>query len=152
MDKGNNNPVQKDLRKVVISFLLSVIDIYLVVSLETWTKQAGSGAVTVFAAAGMAVFFLLAVRYLGQPERRLKVHSMLWGLAMAAAYVLGCRMRRDGTALGSLWELPALTAQTVCLAMPGAGAVALFLRYRKLLCLSEFAGGKSRKRAKLVFL
>lgn len=152
MDKGNNNPVQKDLRKVVISFLLSVIDIYLVVSLETWTKQAGSGAVTVFAAAGTAVFFLLAVRYLGQPERRLKVHSMLWGLAMAAAYVLGCRMRRDGTALGSLWELPALTAQTVCLAMPGAGAVALFLRYRKLLCLSEFAGGKSHKRAKLVFL
>lgn len=131
MDMQNQRAEEKDFKKVVISFLLSVIDIYLVVSLETWTKEAGAVAVAVFGVAGAALVFLLIAAFLGQTERRLKAHAMLWGLPMAAAYVLGCRMRRDGTALAGFWEIPVLVAQVVCLAVPGAACIAYFLTERK---------------------
>lgn len=114
--------------KSVISFILAIIDINLVVSLEVWTKSAGMFTVMLFGGVGAVLCYLLIGRFLGQQERRLKVHALLWGAAMAAAYVLGCRMRRDGTALEGLRYLPGMIAQTGCLAIPAASCASLFMK------------------------
>lgn len=114
--------------KSVISFILAVININLVVSLEMWTRSAGSIAVMLFGGMGAVLGYLLIDRFLGQQERRLKVHALLWGAAMAAAYVLGCRLRRDGTALAGLRYLPGLIVQTGCLTVFTASCAAPVLQ------------------------
>lgn len=118
--------------KTVISLLAAAIDMYLVVSLEEWTKSAGRGAVIAFTAVGFAVCVPLIDSFLERQERRLVVHSLLWGALMAAAYVLGCLMRRDGTALAGLGKLPGLIAQIACLTLPVASCIAFLLCGRKL--------------------
>lgn len=128
MDEPGNKQMRIEIKKVVISFLLSGINIYLAVSLELWTKSAGRTAVAVFVVAGLAAGTLLTVKFLCRKEKRLKTHAVLWGVPMAAAYVLGCRMRRDGTVLAGLGDLPALAVQIGCLTVPAASCVALFLR------------------------
>lgn len=114
--------------KNVISLILSVIDINLAVSLEMWTKSASRFTIMLFGGVGAVVCYLLINRFLGQQERRLKVHALLWGAAMAAAYVLGCRMRRDETALAGLGYLPGVIAQIGCLTVLVASCVAPFLQ------------------------
>lgn len=114
--------------KSVISFILAIINIYLVVSLELWTKSAGRFAIMLFGGVGAVLGYLLIGRFLGQQERRLKVHALLWGAAMTTAYVLGCRMRRDGTALAGLRYLPGLIVQIGCLSVLAASCVAPVLR------------------------
>ncbi|MDE6844327.1 MAG: hypothetical protein K2J99_00980 [Lachnospiraceae bacterium] len=114
--------------KSVISLILSVININLVVSLELWTKSANRFVVMLFGGAGAVVCYLLINRFLGQQERRVKVHALLWGAAMAAAYVLGCHMRRDGTALAGLKGLAGIIVQTGCLAIFAASCVVPFLQ------------------------
>lgn len=113
--------------KVVISLLLSAIDMYLTVSLEMWTKTAGDAAVIAFAAVGFTLSVLLIGSFLNRSKRRLKIHALLWGTPMAAAYVLGCLMRRDGTALADLGHLPGLLAQIACLTVLAASCTAFFL-------------------------
>ncbi len=88
--------------KAVISLALSVININLAASLEPWTKSCGKTALVLFYGIGFILCFLLTTCFLLQSKRRLKIHSLLWGIPLAASYVLGCLMRRDGTALGSL--------------------------------------------------
>lgn len=122
-DKLSTNIIGKG----VISFLLSGINIYLVVSLEIWPKTARRGTVAVFMIAGMVLFWLLTVRFLCLEDRRLKVHALLWGLFMVVSYVLGCRMRRDGTALHRPEQLPGMILQIVCLAQIMAACISLFL-------------------------
>lgn len=107
--------------------ILSIIDINLVVSLELWTKSANRFVVMLFGGVGAVLCYLLISRFLGQQARRLKVHALLWGAAMAAAYVLGCHMRRDDTALADLRHLPGLIAQIGCMTILAASCVALFL-------------------------
>ncbi len=114
--------------KSVISLVLSVININLAVSLEMWTKSADRFIVMLFGGAGIVVCYLLIDRFLGQQERRLKVHALVWGAAMAAAYVLGCRMRRDETALAGLGDLPEIIAQIGFLTILTASCVAPFLQ------------------------
>lgn len=120
--------IKEDCLKIVISFILSCINMYLVVSLEMWTKSASRMAVAAFVVAGVALGSVLTVSFLQQQEKRLKVHALLWGLILAGAYVLGCRMRRDGTALQNLGNLPALLARIACLAVSAAAFVSLLLR------------------------
>ena len=122
------NPVNKNHITVVISLLLSGIDMYLVESLEVWTKSAGRGLVTLFAAVGFAMGVPLIGSFLERQERRIKVHALLWGIPMATAYVLGCLMRRDGTALAGLHKLPSLIAQIACLSVPAASCIAFILQ------------------------
>ena len=114
--------------KTVISLTLSVININLAASLEPWTKSCGKIPLALFYGIGFILCFLLTASFLQQSERRLKLHALLWGIPMAAAHVLGCLMRRDGTALGSLQQLPALLAQILCLAVFAAACIALLLR------------------------
>ena len=121
-----SNPVGKNIY-VVISIMLSAIDIYLVESLEVWTKSASRGVLIAFAAVGFVLGVLLIGSFLERQERRLKTHSMLWGVFMAAAYVLGCLMRRDGTALADLGKLPGLIVQIACLTVPAASCTAFVL-------------------------
>ena len=121
-----SNPVGKNIY-VVISIMLSAIDIYLVESLEVWTKSASRGVLIAFAAVGFVLGVLLIGSFLERQERRLKTHSLLWGVFMAAAYVLGCLMRRDGTVLADLGKLPGLIAQIACLAVPAASCTAFVL-------------------------
>lgn len=120
-------PTKNNIIKVVISLLLSGIDIYLVVSLEMWTKSAGKGAVIAFAAAGFVLCVLLNGSFLERKERRLKIHALLWGALMATAYVLGCLMRRDGTALADPGHMPGLIVQIMCLTVLSASCIAFFL-------------------------
>lgn len=114
--------------EVVISLLLSAIDMYLVVSLEMWTESAGKGAVIAFVALGFVLCVLLVGSFLDRAERRLKMHALLWGALMTTAYVLGCLMRRDGTALAGISHLPGLIAQIACLTVPAASCIAFVLK------------------------
>lgn len=113
--------------EAVISVLLSAIDMYLVVSLEMWTKSANRGVVTIFAVPGFALCILLIYNFLERCGTRLKIHSLLWGAFMATAYVLGCLMRRDGTVLDGIGHFPILLAQTACLTVLAAACIALCL-------------------------
>ena len=117
----------KKYTKTVISLLLSGININLAASLELWTKSCGRILLLLFFIIGFAVCFALTAHFLLQTDRRLKVHSMLWGFLMAAAYVLGCRMRRDGTALNGLMHLPILLIQMTCLSVFAAACISPFL-------------------------
>ena len=120
--------IYKKYAATVISVLLSGININLAASLETWTKSCGRIPLLLFFPVGFAVCLILTARFLKQPEKRLKIHSLLWGILMAAAYVLGCRMRRDGTALAGLSKLPLLFLQIVCLSVFAAACIAPFLQ------------------------
>lgn len=91
----------------VISLLLSVINIYLAVSLELWTEPAGKAVKTAAALTGLLVQYALIGGFLRERERRL---------------------RRDATALAGWRYLPELAAQTACLTIPAASGVALLLR------------------------
>lgn len=135
MNMKNRTPVvtNKKYAVTVISVLLSVININLAASLEPWTKSAGRIPLLSFCLAGFTVCFILTSRFLKQPEKRLKIHSLLWGLLMTAAYVLGCRMRRDGTALAGLSGLPLLILQIVCLSVFAAACIAPCLQGFPLL-------------------
>lgn len=133
MRKLQYDTIKEKYIRIVISLLLSCIDIGLVVSLEVWTKSVGRAVVWAFAATGFGVSFQLINGFLQQKERRLKVHSLLWGVLIASAYVLGCLMRRDGTVLDGLEHLPGLMAQIACLTMPAASCIAQLLRLGRRL-------------------
>ena len=127
-EERTHNPVKNNYITVVISLLLSGIDMYLVESLEVWTKSAGRGLVIAFIAVGFAAGVLVIGSFLERQEKRIKIHSLLWGILMATAYVLGCLMRRDGTALAGLHRLPSLIAQIACLTVPAASCIAFILQ------------------------
>ena len=127
MNRTGRKPERNNFIKVVISFLLSIINIYLAVSLEEWTKAAGLAAVGLFVAAGFVIGLFLAAYFLFLQERRLKVHALLWGALLASSYVLGCRMRRDGTALTGVSDFFVLIVQIICLSVPAASCVAAVL-------------------------
>lgn len=118
----------KKYAKTVISLTLSVININLAASLELWTKSCGRTLLFLFYGIGFVLFFLLTECFLQQFERRLKIHSLLWGIPMASAHVLGCLMRRDGTALSSLSRLPLLLLQILCLTVLTAACIAPLLK------------------------
>lgn len=139
--KDKRNP--KKFTQTVISAALSVINIHLAASLEPWAKSCGLPVLALFYVLGALLCFLLTRHYLRLEVRRLKVHSLLWGIAAAAAYVLGCLMRRDGTALESLSKLPLLFLQIFCLSIPAAACVAL--------CLHGFQNAGSRCADRLWF-
>lgn len=114
--------------KIIISLLLSCININLAVSLEPWTKSCSFMLLLLFYIVGLVLSFPLTKHYLEQEDRRLKLHSLLWGGLMTTAYVLGCRMRRDGTALPGLTQLPPLLVQIICLSVFAAACIAPFLQ------------------------
>ena len=101
---------RRNYKKTVLSFLLSGININLAVSLEMWTKTCGRLPLLLFTGIGFVLCFALTFSFLMREERRLKVHALLWGILMTFAYVLGCRMRRDNTALRQWSDLPFLLA------------------------------------------
>lgn len=114
--------------KIGISFLLAIIDIALVVNLERDAYDGGRALGICLCVAGVVVFTLFHARLFGQRERRLLVHSGLWGFMMAAAYVAGCLMRRDGTLLDGIGRLPGLLAMILCLTVPAASCISFFLQ------------------------
>lgn len=138
---------KKKYAEAVISVLLAAIDMYLVVSLEMWTKSANKGIVIIFAVLGFALCVLLIYSFLDRQGKRLKIHSLLWGTFMAAAYVLGCLMRRDGTVLARIERFPALIAQTACLTVLAAACIAFCLSCidgnRITTLLQNIIGGSS---------
>lgn len=114
--------------KAVISLLLSCININSAASLEPWTKSCSLKSLLAFYIPGFVLCFFLTKHYLKQKDKRLKIHSLLWGGLMTTAYVLGCRMRRDGTALPALSQLPLLLAQILCLSVFAAACIVPFLQ------------------------
>lgn len=126
---------KRNIFQTGIILLLSGINIHLAASLEPWTKSWGLPALLLFYAAGTVICFLLAARFIQCAGPRLKVHSLLWGILMTTAYVLGCRMQLDGTALPRLADLPALLAQILCLSLFAAACIAPLLQ--KLSRLQE---------------
>lgn len=136
--KDRNGWMQNKYAISVISMILSVINIYLAATLEPWTKSADGLCVVLFCVLGAAVGYVLIRGFLGQQEKRLRVHSLVWGVPMSAAYVLGGRLGRDGTALSGLRHLPGLLAQIALLAIPAAACVTYVLRGRSALRQSRF--------------
>lgn len=125
---SENTNHKKNILMAVISLLLSCININLAASLEPWTKSCGLPALLLFYTAGVFLCFVLTVRFFCCPETRLKLHSLLWGVLMTTAYVLGCRMRRDSTALSRPADLPVLLAQILCLSVFAAACIAPLLQ------------------------
>lgn len=119
--------------KSVISLLLSVINIYLAATLQSWMKPADRLHSLFLCAAGTAVEYWLIKGFLGQQERRLRVHSLAWGAFVSTAYVLGCRLKRDGTVLSDVRHMLGLLIQIAFVAIPAAACVAIALRGRKVL-------------------
>ena len=117
---------------IVISMILSGINIYLAATLEPWTKSAGGLRVMLFYVLGTAAGYVLVRGFFRQYEKRLRVHSLVWGVLMSAAYVLGGRLGRDGTVLPDLRRLPGLFVQIAFLAVPIASGVAYVLRGRSV--------------------
>lgn len=111
-----------------ISFLLAVIDIFLAANLERGNYGGGRWTAVCLCAAGIAACTMLNERLFRQRDRRLLVHAGLWGFMMTVAYVTGCLMRRDGTALSSIGRLPGLLVMTLCLTVPVSSCLALMLR------------------------
>lgn len=130
VNKGahTDRPSYRITIKTVISLLLSCININLAASLEPWTKSCSFMLLLIFYILGLVLSFPLTKHYLEQEDRRLKLHSLLWGGLMTTAYVLGCRMRRDGTALPGLTQLPPLLVQIICLSVFAAACIAPFLQ------------------------
>lgn len=128
--------------KTGISFLLAVIDIALAVNLERGNYAGGRGTAVCLCVAGTAVFTILNNRLLRQRERRLLLHSVLWGGLMTVSYVSGCLMRRDGTLLSSIGRLTGLLMMILFLTIPAASLVSLLLqgfpRLREKLCRERF--------------
>ena len=71
--------------KTVISLVLSFININLAASLEPWTKTCGKITLVLFYGIGFVLCFLLTTYFLLQSLRRLKIHSLLWGISLATA-------------------------------------------------------------------
>lgn len=114
--------------KTGISFLLAFIDIALVVNLERGALPGNKAGLICLSLAGVWVFVLLIKRLMMQQERRLFIHAGSWGFVMTAAYVLGCLMRRDGTALDGIDKLPGLLLTILCLTVLAASCIAPFLQ------------------------
>lgn len=138
------------LIKVVISLILSGININLAVSLELWTKSAGLAAVTAFMLAGFLLGYVLVRGFLERQERRLKLCALLWAVPVAASYVLGCRMRRYGTVISGLGELPWFLTQILFLAVPAAGAASVVLAGE--LCRYKSHGAKDCRQERRIWL
>lgn len=118
--------------RIVISMILSGINIYLAATLESWTQSAGRLRIMLFCGLGTAAGYALIRGFFRQHEKRLRVHSLVWGVLMSAAYVLGGRLGRDGTVLPDLRHLPGLLVQIALLAVPIASGVAYVLRGRSV--------------------
>lgn len=130
VNKGTHTdkPSYRITIKTVIPLLLSCININLAASLEPWTKSRSLMSLLLFYILGLVLCFLLTKHYLEQEDKRLKIHSLLWGGLMTTAYVLGCRMRRDDTALSGPAGLPLLLTQIICLSVFAAACIAPFLQ------------------------
>lgn len=115
--------------KNAISFVLSIINICFIVSLEAWTKSASKVAIAVFVVSGVLISYLMIYNLLKQQEVRLVINGLLWGALMSIAYVSGCRMRRDNTVLSNWTGLAGLLLQIVCLTVLMASGVILFLKH-----------------------
>lgn len=117
----------------VISMILSGINIYLAATLESWTRSAGRLCIMLFYVLGTAAGYVLIRGFFRQHGKRLRVHSLVWGVLMSTAYVLGGRLGRDGTVLPDLWHLPGLLVQIALLAIPAAACVTYVLRGKSAL-------------------
>ncbi len=117
---------------IVISMILSGINIYLAATLEPWTQPADRLRIMLFCVLGTAAGYVLVRGFFRQHGERLRVHSLVWGVLMSAAYVLGGRLGRDGTVLSGLRHLPGLLVQIAFLAVPIASGVAYVLRGRSV--------------------
>lgn len=137
MDKTLSIHSKEKYIKIVISFLVAVIDIVLVANLERGMLPDSRPALGCLLIAGVVLFATVIYRFLLQREKRLYLHAAIWGLLMTTAYVLGCLMRRDGTVLADIGKLPGLLLMILCLTVLAASCISLFLKgfpgLRKLL-------------------
>lgn len=128
MDKTLSIHSKEKYIKIVISFLVAVIDMVLAANLERGMLPDKRPVLGCLLFAGVALFTAVIYHFLLQGERRLYLHAAIWGLLMTTAYVLGCLMRRDGTALADIGKLPGLLLTILCLTVPAAACISLFLR------------------------
>ena len=113
--------------QTVISLGLSIINILLVESYAPWMTSHGMVLRILLFLAGTGCGTMLLYSFLKREDRRLKVHAMVLGAFMATAYVLGCRMRKEGTALASLSGLPLLLISILSLSVLAAACCAFCL-------------------------
>lgn len=113
--------------QIVISLGLSIINILLVESYARWMTSHGMVLRVLLFLAGTACGTVLLYSFLQREDRRLKGHALILGILLAMAYVLGCRMREEGTALASLSGLPFLLIGILSLGMLAASCCAFCL-------------------------
>ena len=128
MDKSLPIHSKEKYIKIGISFLVAVIDIVLVANLEWGMLPDSRPVLGCLVLMGVVLFTVVVYHFLLQRERRLYWHAAIWGLFMTTAYVLGCLMRRDGTVLADIGKLPGLLLTILCLTVPAASCISLFLQ------------------------
>lgn len=128
MDKTLSIHSKEKYIKIVISFLVAVIDIVLVAKLERGMLPDSRMELGCLLFMGVALFTAVIYHFLLQWEKRLYLHAAIWGLFMTTAYVLGCLMRRDGTVLADIGKLPGLLLTILCLTVLAASCISLFLQ------------------------
>lgn len=133
----------QEMVKSGIAFLLAAIDITLVEGMSRIFHEINmvigyqnpetlpAGTVILFAAcwlAGVFLFYRLIRSLFRQKDRRLIRHAAVWGILLAVSYVLGCRLRIEGTVFGRAGRELVSFAKTACLSVLAAACVAQILR------------------------
>ncbi len=131
MKSARKKITKKEWARIGISFTVSVINILLVESLEEWTKDVCLPGLLLFRIVGTAAAAVAVYLFLRRADVRLAAYSLGLGVLMATAYVLGCRLRRDATALAGAGELPGLLLSIACLTVLAAACISPFLGGRR---------------------
>lgn len=127
--------------RCIMTVILSCINVYLITGLELWTRDCSKRELLLFDIICGVICYLLVNTFVKQMDKRMKRHTMLWGMFMATAYVLGCRMRRDGTVLAEARRFPQLVLCVLCLSLLAASCIMLFMelfyRVRLRMCIKK---------------
>lgn len=119
---------KKEILKAGISIVVSIINIFLVVLLEGWTSGENAAGMIILYMLGLPAASLLSFLFLKKGDGRLVRYAYITGLLMAFAYVLGCRMRRDGTVANETAEILSVFVEVILLGYLSATCIAPVLQ------------------------
>lgn len=112
--------VRKKKLPAVISAVISIINIWLVGQMESWTEVCPKPLLMAAGVLGFLCAFFFTGKLFYAEDGRRKWCAAAAGTLMATAYVLGGRLRQDGTVLKGAEDLPGFLFSVVFLSVLAA--------------------------------